>query len=216
MTAEKARIENMKKVGITTTIPQEIIWASGNIPVDLNNIFIESPDREKFLARAYKDGYPRTSCPWIAGIYGAVVEGGVGKSAVGRCRLGGIDALIVVTQGDCSNTHALAETLEDVGIRIIPFAYPYDGDAKLLEGEMRHLAKKLGAKWENVLDWFEKLEPVRKLARRVDDLTWLENKTTGRENHRWLVAASDFEGDIKTYSKNLSGLINEAETRKPL
>jgi len=34
----------MKRVGFTTTIPVEIIFAAGKIPVDLNNVFITDED----------------------------------------------------------------------------------------------------------------------------------------------------------------------------
>ena len=30
----------LSKIGITTSVPVEVLIASGNIPVDLNNIFI--------------------------------------------------------------------------------------------------------------------------------------------------------------------------------
>ena len=194
----------MGKIGITTTIPQEIIWASGNVPVDLNNVFITSKRRDEFLERAHRDGYPQTACPWVAGIYGAIVE------------QGGIDVLVVVVQGDCSNVHALAETIDDSGIRIIPFAFPFDGDRELVEREMRHLAEQLGAEWDAVEESFSKLQAVRELAWRIDELTWKENKLRGFENHLWLVSTSDFDGDIEKYSERAKKLIDEAEHRKAI
>jgi benzoyl-CoA reductase/2-hydroxyglutaryl-CoA dehydratase subunit BcrC/BadD/HgdB len=193
----------MRRIGITTTIPQEIIWAAGDIPVDLNNVLIESKRRDDFLARARRDGYPRTICPWIAGIYGAIVEE---RS---------IDALVVVTQGDCSNTHALAETIEDAGIEVIPFAFPYDGNKILLEAEMLHLAERLGTSWSKILEWHKRLEDARRLAWRIDELTWLDNKITGFENHLWLVTTSDFNGDFEKYISDARDLIDTAELRKP-
>lgn len=193
----------MAKIGITTTIPQEIIWAAGHTPVDLNNIFVTSKDREKYLTRARLDGYPRTVCPWISGIYGAVLEER------------NIDALVIVTQGDCSNTHALAETLEDAGIDIIPFAYPYDGDISLLEGEMRKLARTLGADWDDVLGSYENLGAPRKLARRIDEATWQDNIITGFENHLALVSTSDFDGDIEDWTRRNTAMLDSATNREP-
>jgi len=193
----------MGKIGFTTTIPQEIIWASGNIPVDLNNVFVSSLRRDKFLAHAQKDGYPRTSCPWISGIYGAVVEEQ------------NIDALVVVTQGDCSNTHALAETLEDKGLRIIPFAFPYDGDRKLIRDEMLHLAKELGADWNMILDFYKRLKKPRELAFEVDRLTWQENLIAGKINHMTLVTSSDFDGNIDEYTEQVKEIIESSKRRKP-
>ena len=194
----------MERIGITTTVPQEIIWAAGLVPVDLNNVFVGSERREGFLARARRDGYPRTVCPWISGIYGAMRE----QDEIRR--------LVIVTQGDCSNTHALAETLEDAGVEIIPFAYPYDGDPKLLRGEMEHLAFKLGADWSDISRVYDELAPVREKLRRLDELTWGENKVSGLENHIWLVESSDFRGDIDNFTGELDEKISEIESRKPL
>lgn len=194
----------MGKIGITTTIPQEIIWASGNVPVDMNNIFIRSDNRDLLLKTALDAGFPRTSCPWISGIFGAMrtVEE--------------IDMLIVVLQGDCSNTRALSEVLESFGVKVIPFSFPYEEDLKGLHDEMLSLAEKLGAKWENVLEWFEKLKATRKLAHKLDEMTWRDNLIYGKENHLFLVSTSDFNGDIEKYHREIEKLIAKARTRKPL
>ena len=34
----------MARIGITTTVPVEIIIAAGHTPVDLNNLFITDPE----------------------------------------------------------------------------------------------------------------------------------------------------------------------------
>lgn len=90
---------NIRRIGITTTIPSEALWAAGYVPVDLNNIFITANNRERFIVCAERDGYPRNVCGWIKGIYGVVSTDP------------GIESVVAVTQGDCSNTHALMETL---------------------------------------------------------------------------------------------------------
>ncbi len=192
----------MARIGITTTIPQEVIRASGHIPVDLNNVFVTSELKERFLSRAHRDGYPRTVCPWISGIYGTVIE------------RGDIDSLVIVTQGDCSNTHALAETLEDADIGIIPFAYPYDGDMELLEAEIKRLAKALDVEWDEIINVFESLKELRHLAWKLDEMTWRDNKIGGFENHLWLVSSSDFDGDIVGYRREISSVIEKASKRK--
>ena len=38
------------------------------------------------------------------------------------------DVVVAVVQGDCSTTQGLMETLEDRGVPVIPFAFPYDAD----------------------------------------------------------------------------------------
>ncbi len=191
------------KIGITTTIPQEVIWAAGKTPVDLNNLFLASELRDSFLNRAYRDGYPRTTCAWIAGIYGAVVDSE------------NIDTVIFVTEGDCSNTHALAETLEIKGIEVIPFAYPYNGDSHLLRSEIEALARHLDTDMFEVEEWFEKLKRPRQLAAQVDYLTWAENRISSLENHLCLVTSSDFNGDIEKYCESARVLIDESSERIP-
>ena len=113
----------MKKIGFTTSFPVEVIFASNNIPVDLNNIFITG-DAKKYVEDAENSGYPGNLCAWIKGMYA------VGISS-------GIDAIIGIVQGDCSNTHSLMSTFKDRNIEVIPFSYPYENtDAEFLNKEI--------------------------------------------------------------------------------
>ena len=119
-----------KLIGLTTTIPVEIIFASKYIPCDLNNLFITDEDPLHYVEMAEKDGFPRSICNWVKGIYGVIVE----KK---------IETVITVMEGDCSNTRALAEVLTYKGIRVIPFSYPYDRDRKALRREIEKLMHEL-------------------------------------------------------------------------
>ncbi len=58
-------------IGITTTVPIEIIYAAGYIPVDLNNIFISDNDPYEMVDDAELRGLPRNTCAWTKGIYAA-------------------------------------------------------------------------------------------------------------------------------------------------
>ena len=107
----------MKRIGFTTTIPVEFILAGGNIPVDLNNIFVCSPNPNHLIDEAQNDGLPRNCCSWIKGLYSVAVK----EKAV--------DEIISVTNGDCSNTHALTELYSANNIKVHPFAYPYEEKA---------------------------------------------------------------------------------------
>jgi benzoyl-CoA reductase/2-hydroxyglutaryl-CoA dehydratase subunit BcrC/BadD/HgdB len=51
-----------RKIGITTTISVEVIFAAGKVPVDLNNCFITSPEKEAYIAQAEAAGFPRNTC----------------------------------------------------------------------------------------------------------------------------------------------------------
>jgi benzoyl-CoA reductase/2-hydroxyglutaryl-CoA dehydratase subunit BcrC/BadD/HgdB len=59
----------MSKIGFTTSIPVEVLLAAGRVPVDLNNIFIASPDSRAWVDQAEEAGYPRSTCGWIKGLY---------------------------------------------------------------------------------------------------------------------------------------------------
>ena len=167
-----------QRIGLTTTIPVEIIFAAGKVPVDLNNRFITSPQSEAFLAKAEALGFPRTTCGWIKGIYGVTLEQGIKE-------------VVAVTQGDCSNTHALMEVLQTAGVRIFPFAYPYDQDRHLLTLQIARMREHFAVTEAQVREAKEQLDRVRGKIHEIDRLTWQEGVVTGSENHlflaRWLV-----------------------------
>ena len=192
----------MHQIGLTTTIPVEVLFAAGVIPVDLNNVFITHPDPHALLRRAERDGYPRNVCGWIKGIYAVTLELGLRR-------------VVAVTQGDCSQTHAMMETLQARGVEIIPFAYPYDRDRALLEHQIERFRAHFGVSAEEVEAARERLRPLREMAAEVDRLTWEEGKVTGAENHLYQVTCSDFEGDPEAYGEKLRSFLAEARERRP-
>jgi len=189
------------KIGITTTVPVEAIFAAGHTPVDLNNLFITHPERAGFIERAERDGYPVTVCGWVKGIYGAVLSEG-------------IQTIVAVTQGDCSNTQALAETLELTGVTIIPFAYPYGRDEGLLADQIRVFCRRLGTDLDRAEEMRTSLSGVREKLRSIDDLTWQTGKFSGAENHIALVSSSDMLGDATEFEAYLDGLLEKASERE--
>lgn len=193
-----------RRIGITTTIPVEAVFAAGDTPVDMNNVLVSDDEPRSLVERAEVAGYPANICAWIKGIYTVATD------------LGGIDAVIAVTQGDCSNTHALMETLELRGVPVIPFAYPYDGDRDLLRLQIEKLIDALGTSWDQTLHIREALEPVRAKLRRLDELTWRDDLVTGEENFRYLLSSSDFERDWRKYEERVDAFLNEVAARKPL
>ena len=189
----------MQRVGITTTIPVEVVIAGGCIPVDLNNIFITSGCTQDMVEEAELAGYPRNICAWIKGIYSTVI------------RNREIDTLIAVTQGDCSNTHALMETLSLEGVKIIPFAYPFDRDRDMLRLQIEKLMAVFGVDWEEVGRTKEYLDRVRKLVWQIDEHTWQRNRVRGFENHLWQVSCSDFNGDPGVFAEEVKQYLNYLE-----
>ena len=192
-----------RKIGITTTIPVEAVFAAGDVPVDLNNVFVTSDDPRFLVERAEVAGYPANICAWVKGMYTVAAE------------LGVVDAVIAVTQGDCSNTHALMETLELRGMSVIPFAYPYDADRDLLRLQIEKLVEALGTSWDETVVVKKKLEPLREKLGRLDEHTWRDNVITGEENLLFLLNSSDFEGDWEKYEQKVDAFLEEVASREP-
>ena len=181
----------MGKIGLTTTVPIEVIYAAGAVPVDLNNIFITNPRPQDLVDEAELAGYPRNICGWIKGIYSTVL------------RNREIDRVVAVTQGDCSNTHALMETLQLQGIATIPFAYPYDRDPDLLKLQIEKLMAYFGVNWGQVLETKQRLDRIRRKVREIDGRTWEGNKISGFDNHLFQVCCSDLEGDPEAFEERV-------------
>ena len=57
-----------KKAAFTTTVPVEVILASGYIPLDLNNIFVSAENPSAFVEKAEFSGFAGSSCAWIKGL----------------------------------------------------------------------------------------------------------------------------------------------------
>ena len=193
---------NVMKIGFTTSFPVEIIFTAGHFPVDLNNIFITG-NAKKFVEDAEFKGYPRNICSWIKGMYSVVFSSE-------------IETVIGVVEGDCSNTHSLMATLQDQGIEVIPFSFSYFRNKTELEREIRKLEKYFNVEHQQVLDVKKRLDKIRKKLNYLDELTYLQNKVTGYENHIWLVNSSDFNGNPDDYEKRLDDFITEVEKRKPM
>jgi len=190
----------MARIGITTTVPVEIILAAGHIPVDLNNVFINDKEATRLVEVAEDAGYPRNICGWIKGLYSVVVD------------RGNIDMVLAVTQGDCSNTQALMETLELVGIQTIPFAYPFDRDYDMLKLQMDKLITALGTDWDSVMIAKKRLDLVRGKVSELDRLTWQENTVSGVHNHLYQVSCSDFNGDVDAFERDVDQFVMQARS----
>lgn len=189
-------------IGITSTIPVEILYAAGRRPVDLNNIFITSADPVRLVRRAKMDGFPDTTCGWICGLYGTVLESG-------------INTVVGVTGGDCSETLALMEVLSHRGLCIIPFAYPHSRDRKLLKAELEKFAAQFDVDIEAAEEVKRRLDAIRERIHLLDTLLWRDNRATGEEVHLFQLASSDFEGDPDVFLEKLNTKIAEVETRNP-
>lgn len=190
-------------LGMTTSIPIEVVMAAGLIPTDLNNRFITHTEPEVLVERAEECGLGRTLCAWIKGIYAWALDHPE------------VHTIVAVTQGDCSNTQGLMELLQEAGRRIIPFDFPHSHGRAQLTQAIERLANTLGADLVAAEEVRQSLIPLRQDLARLDELTWQEGKVSGSENHLWLVGASDFEGDAADYHSRLSEFLAQAQAREP-
>jgi benzoyl-CoA reductase/2-hydroxyglutaryl-CoA dehydratase subunit BcrC/BadD/HgdB len=190
-------------VGLTSTVPVEVVFAAGLKPLDLNNHFITSRAPDRLLREAEQAGFSHNTCSWIKGIYSTVLSHGV-------------QSVIAVTGGDCSNTLALAEVLERRGVRIIPFDYPLDRSKESLRKQVKGLIQALDTTWSQVLAAQDRLDRIRKKLRHLDHLTYHDNVVSGFENHLFLVTSSDFGSDPDAYEERLNQFLDQAKKRAPM
>ena len=192
-----------KRVGITATVPAEIILAAGMEPIDLNNLFISSELPRTLVAQAEASGFSYGICAWIKGIYTVVLNHD-------------IKDVICVTGGDCSNTIALGELLSRKGVRVISFEYPLEREREKLISQMDNLANELLTTWAEIEQIKVRLDRIRTKLRRLDRLTYDGNVVTGSENHMFLVSSSDFRGNPDRFENDLDQFLSEAEKREPI
>ena len=190
-----------KRIGLTTTVPHEIIVAAGCVPVDLNNVFISAADRLAWLERAENEGFPAGICAWIKGIYAAV-------------RAGCVDAVVTVLTGDCANTRALAEVLRHRGVATIPFDFPSQPEPAAVRQSLEDLARRFAVSLEQAERVRRQWIPVRRDLAELDRLADEEGRVRSAELHQWLVSASDFNGDAERFAAELSGFL-VAVARRP-
>ncbi|NFG61264.1 MULTISPECIES: 2-hydroxyacyl-CoA dehydratase [unclassified Clostridium] len=193
----------MKKIGLTTTVPVEVLIAAGYTPVDLNNIFITSTDYSKYIDIAEIDGFPKSLCAWIKGIYGACIENDI-KEIVG------------VMEGDCSNTKVLIEVLELKGIKVYPFSFPHSHKIEDIENEIRKFMTIFNVSLEEIEIVRKRLNEIRQLSKQIDELTYIHNKASGFENHLYQVSLSDFNGDLNVFKADLKKVIDDIKKREQL
>ncbi len=189
-----------RRIGITTTVPSEVIFAAGLVPVDLNNLFITADRPAELVEEAERAGFPRNCCAWIKGIYAA-------------CRRSGLRRLVGVARGDCSNTLALMEILRSEGVETVEFAYPLERRPERVAEAIAGFADRLGTTTAAAEDWRRRLEPVRGLLADLDRLVRETGQATPAEAHAWMVSASDFRGDPKRFHSDLESFLHDCRER---
>lgn len=188
------------RIGITTTVPIEILFAAGAVPVDLNNIFVAHTDPRGLLTDAERAGFPQSACAWIKGLYGVIHREKIGR-------------VIGVTEGDCSDTGALMEILESEDIGVVAFGYPRERTRGALTERMKRLADELGTTLEAAAEWKERLDDIRRLAANIDRCAWQDGTMSGNDLFLSLLACSDMLGDPDACRQQLQKQISQTEAR---
>ncbi len=192
---------NGERVGITTTLPIEVLFAAGLRPVDLNNLFIARGDAGAAVAAAETEGFPRNVCAWIKGLYTTVIEGG-------------FERVVVVTGGDCSNALALGELWAAAGVEVVPFSFPPRPDREALAAEVERLAARMGTTAAAAGEQYERLRPSRELLRELDEVAAAGEGVSGREHFDWLLRACDFGGDVARFEDELRAFLAGRRRRR--
>jgi len=188
------------RIGFTTTIPVEIIYAANHVPVDLNNIFMLD-NSLSLVQQAEYNGFPRNICSWIKGLYSVIKNQN-------------IDIIVCVVQGDCSNTHSLMAILKDEAFDVVPFSYPWNRNREGLSNEICSLEKYFNVSRAETLSVKKKIDRIRVKLNLIDKLTWQTNLVTSKENHAWLVSSSDFNSDFVKYELELDSFLSTLNKRK--
>lgn len=194
-----------KMIGITSTLPVEVLYAAECVPLDLNNQFITHPDPSLLIKQAERNGLPRNVCTWIKGIY-----------ALLRARPE-LKTVIAVVQGDCTPMISMLEALADEEVQLIPFAYPYEKNRQVFRWELQKLMDTFGVGWDEVNETKKKLDRVRKMAHELDRRAWAQHSVGSKDLLHALVNCTDFKGDPRAFGLELEGLMarTEAPAKSP-
>jgi benzoyl-CoA reductase/2-hydroxyglutaryl-CoA dehydratase subunit BcrC/BadD/HgdB len=191
-----------KRIGFTTSLPIEVLYAAGHVPIDLNNIFL-TLDSSELVHKAELYGFPRTICSWIKGNFSAALSTD-------------LDEVIGIVQGDCSNSNSLLEMLREEGLPVYRFSFPAQKEYLKLDYEIQALESHYGVSRAQTLEAKAQLDEIRRKLLRLDELSYVERKVSGKENHLWLVNASDFQGNPDVYERELDDFLYQAAQREPL
>ena len=188
-----------KLVGISSTVPIEVIYSGGFVALDLNNIFISSPSPLELLKKS--TGFaPRAVCSWTRGVLAAAVFLKI-KNAV------------IVTEGDCAHTIPITDILSYRDINVFSFEYPLNHDLKRLKNEIDRFIEYYKTDICSCEKIKEEFDRCRAVLKKIDELTYKELKVSGFENHLNLVSASDFNCDPVLFYKNAREFLDEAKKR---
>ncbi len=187
-----------KRIGIFSTVPVEVLFAAGLVPVDLNNLFVTHADPGMLLRQADVLGLPRNGCAWTRGLFGATV-------ALDFRRV------VAVPMGDCTNNAAMAGLLKQRGVEVIEFNYPIAGlfRDEQMELELERFRNQFEISKAEVESTFETIRPVRELLARVDEANWADGTVPGSVARACLLRSTDMGGNPRLFQRRLEKVLEE-------
>ena len=192
-----------ERVGLTTTLPVEVIFAGGYVPVDLNNLFVGEDDSYEIVLQAEKIGFPQNSCSWVKGLYATAQKHGIRKIAA-------------VREGDCSQNIALEDVWKSEGVETCPFSYPYHRTRDDFQRELAYFTAAFGATEEEVREWKVRLDTVRSIAREIDVIAVRELKVSSLELFLSQLNLTDFQGNAADCLDYQQEILSAVQTRSPV
>jgi hypothetical protein len=169
---------DMPRIGITALVPPEIVYATGNVPLDINNFVPTSTvaPRDKL-------------CAWTA-IWRDL-------TLLGKIEM---DKLVVVAGGDCNNAVVDGEKLELAGIDTHYFMYPFDGSAMALREELDKLVDFLGGSLNE--GTIKMIGALKRKAMETDSLR-VRGKVSSKVGFNIIVSGSDLAGNPELFKKKM-------------
>lgn len=193
----------MRRVGFTTTIPVELVYAADCVPVDLNNIFIADPRSREMVADAEREGFSQNVCAWVKGLHAALREHEITE-------------VVGVIEGDCSQNAALLDIWRAENITVYPFSFSQKrGDEFIrdFEHELSALARALGADLGRAQELKVEFDRIRALVAKIDELAVIKGCVTSTELFDAQLVLTDFGGDPVACENSLAAKLAELEQR---
>lgn len=187
-------MEHTHKTGLTTTVPVEVLYAAGKVPVDLNNIFVVADNARELVALAERRGFPQSACAWVKGLYATVKAEGIAE-------------VVGVVEGDCSQNVALIDLWRSEGVRIIPFSFPGRYALASLRAEIAEFARQVGADLARAEEIKAEFDRIRQNALEIDRLACERGSVSSGELFSSQLLLTDFLGEPALAAQTMSTLL---------
>ena len=189
-----------RPIGLTTTIPPEILFAAGYCPVDLNNVFVAESKNNDWVSQAERDGFPAQTCAWIKGLY----------TTLHKLNLHDV---VGIVEGDCAETKTLGSIWKSEGITVYPFVFPSSRDIADMARELDRFLPLIGTNRDAVMREKARLDGIRQRA--LEGYTLANNgNVRGSDLFSMLLLLCDFMGNPDVCAAEIDRRISQWETEE--